>query len=180
MMSCAHRWLEFETVLGPEDAENQPAAQRKPQQLDQAGGLGAPSTTMMGLDPAPTGTEQQQTVPSIAPPARPRNDGKLGATAKAQGPGIPDLLTKGDSTAVYALGARRLGEYTHRLDRIEQLVGALVGRTAERRAPSSGRTVVSVPSTPYFETSADPIESTYGCEPIANGGARRESDRSPV
>ncbi|GAA5889896.1 hypothetical protein JCM8208_001161 [Rhodotorula glutinis] len=171
------KWLEFETVLGPEDGENQPAAQKV---QAASGGLGAPPTTMMGAQPSTTTTIGEKHSSSGSASARPRNDGKLGATAKAQGPGIPDLLTKGDSTAVLALSSSRLGEYTHRLARIEQLVDALVGRSAERRAPSSGRTAASVPSTPYFETSADPIVSTYGGESATGGGATRESDRSPV
>ncbi|GAA5841135.1 hypothetical protein JCM9279_000551 [Rhodotorula babjevae] len=172
------KWLEFETVLGPEDAENQPSAQKA--QAAAAAGLAAPPTTMMGLDSTTAAPGREKPSSSSATPARPREDVKPGATAKAQGPGIPDLLTKGSSTAVLALSGSRLGEYKHRLDRIEQLVNVLVGRSAERRAPSSGRTVVSVPSTPYFETSADPVESIDGGESVIGGGVRRESDRSPV
>ncbi|GAA5889867.1 hypothetical protein JCM8208_001151 [Rhodotorula glutinis] len=162
------KWLEFETVLGPEDAENQPAAQRKQQQLDQAGGLGAPSSTMMGDSPAGAavgggGDNALEKVPT----QESSSGGILAGMMKAQGPGLGDLLTEGDATAVYALPEPTVGEYTHRLDRIEQLLESLLGRPAER--VSSSETVVG--------SSSDVIATDSAMD---EHHWKKESDRSAV
>lgn len=115
------KYLEYETVLGPEADED------KPKNLNQAG-QGVPALTG-GAVPAQS---------MITPTSAPDTTGKT--TLATQGAGLGDLLTHGPAATsdAFDLEANTGAHYDSRLDRIEHMLGQLMTRgvTSERSTVS--------------------------------------------
>ncbi|GAA5934644.1 uncharacterized protein JCM15063_003030 [Sporobolomyces koalae] len=113
------KWLEFETVLGPEDDED--GKKKVP------GQLAAPSQNLLG------GSQPSE---KAEPPTRMTD-------MAIQGPGLSDLLTEGDGAAVYNL-AQPSFDYDARFARIEQLLEALTtNQLAPQRSVTSDQTLIT-------------------------------------
>ncbi|GAA6023104.1 hypothetical protein JCM10207_007721 [Rhodosporidiobolus poonsookiae] len=141
------KWLEYETVFGPEDV----AAGAAPT-------LQAPATTMLGsTGVAPAGaTSGSATTGMGEKPAAAAPEEQTGGM-DVQGPGLGDLLTAGPTQAVYSL-PQPAEQYGERLERIEALLAQLVGQgvTGATAAPSGtqpseGKGKVSLEGTLYEE-----------------------------
>ncbi|GAA5934648.1 uncharacterized protein JCM15063_003031 [Sporobolomyces koalae] len=118
------KWLEFETVLGPEDDDGRKTT----------GQLQAPPQNLLGT--SPTVVEKPSALAPEEPPT------KITDLA-VQGPGLSDLLTEGESTAVYNL-AQPPADYTTRLSRIEELLESLASnQLAPVRSSASGQTLTA-------------------------------------
>ncbi|GAA5830648.1 hypothetical protein JCM3766R1_003374 [Sporobolomyces carnicolor] len=128
------KWLEFETVLGPED-DGETAKSK-------LGQLAAPAQNL--LDNLKPGSGEKNETPVAADTAS--TIGPAGPAIAVQGPGLGDLLTEGDGAQVYNL-AQPPFDYDARLGRIEQLLEALAGhqlapqRSAVSASTSSGATI---------------------------------------
>ncbi|GAA6029770.1 hypothetical protein JCM8097_001041 [Rhodosporidiobolus ruineniae] len=143
------KFLEYETVLGPEDPVPQ---------------LQAPPTALLGTVNATTAGEKTSTSTATPAAAAAAAEPETG-TADVQGPGIGDLLTDGSPHAVFALPPQPqppvTGEYVERLERIEAMLAQLVqGR--EATTPVVGGQKVS-------------MEGTLVEEPHGHGKWKRDS-----
>ncbi|GAA5821933.1 hypothetical protein JCM11251_004784 [Rhodosporidiobolus azoricus] len=105
------KWLEYETVLGPEDDSGT------------ATDLKAPAATMIG--PSAGGADASYSAPTTSMGEKPVAPEVQTGTVPVQGPGLADLLTAGESTEVYSLPQPPI-QYTERLERIESLLAQLV------------------------------------------------------
>jgi len=123
---------------------------------------------MLGGSPASSGPTTTGASPLEKTPSHDASGG-FGGMMKAQGPGLGDLLTEGDSHAVYGLPEAQTSEYTQRLDRIERMLEALVGRPAERVPSTDVETVVGV------DTAV-----SAGSDSASGHNWKKESDRSAV
>jgi len=114
------KWLEFETVLGPEDDD---APKSKLAQLV------APAQNLID-NMGPTLKNEKAGLPAseeFAPATVVDTTAAPDSSATAvQGPGLGDLLTEGDPQQVYNL-AQPPFDYDARLGRIEELLQALTG-----------------------------------------------------
>lgn len=130
------KFLEYETVLGPEDSENRPAV--PPQ-------LAAPGATLLGSTAAgPSSDTPFPTEATTSMGEKPVPVAEQTGTADVQGPGLADLLTTGPSQAVYSLPQPPIS-YDSRLDRIEALLEQLLhtrhaGALVDVRKVSTGGT----------------------------------------
>lgn len=118
------KWLEFETVLGPED-DGETAKKKLSQQL------AAPAQNLLGGSSA-AATDPEKAVGAEPEAVRPAKTTDLAI----QGPGLADLLTEGDGAEVYNL-AQPPYNYDSRLDRIEQLLEALAGHQLAPQASAT-------------------------------------------
>ncbi|GAA5952795.1 hypothetical protein JCM3765_002966, partial [Sporobolomyces pararoseus] len=119
------KWLEFETVLGPED-DGESAKKKLSQQL------AAPAQNLLGESgTGATGTDAEK-LSGTESAARPAKVTDLAI----QGPGLADLLTEGDGAEVYNL-AQPPYDYDARLGRIEQLLEALAGHQLAPQASAT-------------------------------------------
>ncbi|GAA5910421.1 uncharacterized protein JCM6883_003000 [Sporobolomyces salmoneus] len=127
------KWLEFETVLGPEDDDN--SAKGK------LGQLAAPAQNLLDNHTPSKSTEKTE-----APLTAQDGAGPANATIVAvQGPGLGDLLTEGDGAQVYNLGQPAI-DYDARLDRIEHLLEALAAHgLAPRPSRVSATSETTIP-----------------------------------
>ncbi|WVR05922.1 hypothetical protein IAU60_002948 [Kwoniella sp. DSM 27419] len=102
------KWLQYETVLGPEtDEPTRPA----------------PPGTIVNSTTAPAHHDEEKATESA------------GRTLAVSGPGLGDLLTEGPTEAVFDL-QRRPGPLEHRLDRIEAILAQLA-ESRPRRSQST-------------------------------------------
>ncbi|BGP14977.1 hypothetical protein JCM10213v2_002932 [Rhodosporidiobolus nylandii] len=101
------KYLEYETVLGPEDPV--PASQ-----------LPAPPATLLGA------TSSSAQAPTTSMAEKPVPPSEQTGTADVQGPGLADLLTAGPTEVVYSLPHQPSEPYDQRFDRIEALLAQLV------------------------------------------------------
>ncbi|GAA6001372.1 uncharacterized protein JCM10292_007038 [Rhodotorula paludigena] len=153
------KFLEYETVLGPEDSENRPAV---PPQLS------APSATLLGSTAAgPSSDTPFPTEATTSMGEKPVPVAEQTGTADVQGPGLADLLTTGPSQAVYSLPQPPIS-YDSRLDRIEALLEQLV-HTRHAGAAVDVRKV-----------STEGTEGTLFEDEGPDGHSWRRKDPSPV
>ncbi|KAJ9107730.1 hypothetical protein QFC21_001190 [Naganishia friedmannii] len=136
------KYLEYETVLGPEADDDGD----KPKNMNQAG-PGAPAL-VGGAAPAQT---------MITPTSAPATSG--GTTFATQGAGLGDLLTHGPTTATDAfdLEANSGVHYDSRLDRIEQMLSQLM-----TRGVASERSTVSEEPRMSMATLTNDSPAMYG------------------
>ncbi|GAA6023064.1 hypothetical protein JCM10207_007706 [Rhodosporidiobolus poonsookiae] len=138
------KWLEYETVFGPEDAA--------------APTLQAPATTMLGSTGAPAGPAAAPATSGAGEKPAPSAAEEQTGGVDVQGPGLGDLFTAGPTQAVYSL-SQPAEQYGERLERIEALLAQLVGQgvTGVAAAPggtqpaSEGKGKVSLEGTLYEE-----------------------------
>ncbi|GAA6005953.1 hypothetical protein JCM11491_004071 [Sporobolomyces phaffii] len=109
------KWLEFETVLGPEDDDTPKS------KLAQ---LAAPAQNLLD-NMGPQMKVEKAGLPASEELA-PVTTTSIVDPVAVQGPGLGDLLTEGDAAQVYNL-AQPPFDYDARLGRIEQLLEALAG-----------------------------------------------------
>jgi len=126
------KWLEFETVLGPDNDDDGPKRTLP--------ALSAPAQNLLDQNKAPSVMEVEKTGLAADVPAT------AGLTdIVVQGPGLADALTAGDATQVYGLPEAPI-DYGLRLERIEALLEALAGNQLSiQKSAASGSTVVEMP-----------------------------------
>lgn len=151
--SFFRRWLEFETVLGPEgDDDDVPRSKKK------VGQLAAPANNLLDTNngsaekPGFAGAEepaskitdiavQGESEPTLSI-FQPSSSKLIFLAKRVQGPGLADLLTEGDTQQVYGLGQAPF-DYDARLGRIEALLESLAGgQLTTQRSAASGSTIV--------------------------------------
>lgn len=165
------KWLQYETVLGPEDGDTTlPSAGKADKQEEQAAKHAA-----KGGDDSSSGDREDKT--GGERPKAPRQASKMstkGMTLGVQGPGIGDLLTEGPQAQLYDL-ERQPGPLAYRLDRIETMLEMMM-HSQGMRSPSSETTVGSEgiigrdsSSTAYVPPAAGTTTTTgaYGSYPAA-------------
>ncbi|BGP38995.1 hypothetical protein JCM10450v2_002951 [Rhodotorula kratochvilovae] len=153
------KYLEYETVLGPEEDDSAHAAATAAAAVAKSTQLPAPPATMLGSTAAgpSRGDAQQQasTANTTSMGEKPVSPAAQDGRVAVQGPGLADLLTTGPAHAVYSLPqpVSPTGEYEARLGRIEALLEQLVGGrgAADGRKWSAEGTVVEEEEGPRHE-----------------------------
>ncbi|GAA6059816.1 hypothetical protein JCM10212_003728 [Sporobolomyces blumeae] len=122
------KWLEFETVLGPEDDGDSPRSKK-------VGQLAAPAENLLGTPAATSEKASTDEEPK----------GALGGLTQiaVQGPGLGDLLTEGDGAQVMNLG-EPVVDYNARFNRIEEMLAALTGAQLSAQPTTHSDATVAV------------------------------------
>ncbi|GAA5916986.1 hypothetical protein JCM6882_005083 [Rhodosporidiobolus microsporus] len=157
------KFLEYETVLGPEDNPGAastlqpPAATLIPAAATSSSAAATTATTSMGEKPVPV---EEQT-----------------GTVDVQGPGLADLLTAGPAQAVYSL-PQPPTEYGQRLERIEALLALLV---EEKQGAMNGMQKGGMVGASPTQAQKMSMEGTLVEEPhVASAGHGKWKRDSPV
>ncbi|GAA6048422.1 hypothetical protein NBRC10513_000567 [Rhodotorula toruloides] len=149
------KYLEYETVLGPEEPDTPSPSSSNNQNVqnnDKATpgrNLVAPSATLLGSTAAGASgsTRATPTTATTSMGEKEVHPADQKGMVAVQGPGLPDLLTTGHSGGVFDLPQPSY-DYRTRLERIESLLETLIaGAGAHGRKVSTEGTVVGVDET---------------------------------
>ncbi|BGO90627.1 hypothetical protein NBRC10512v2_002880 [Rhodotorula toruloides] len=143
------KYLEYETVLGPEEPDTpSPSSSNNQNEKTDKAALGrnlvAPSATLLGSTAAGASgsTRATPTAATTSMGEKEVHPADQKGTVAVQGPGLPDLLTTGPAGGVFDLPQPPY-DYRTRLERIESLLETLIaGAGAHGRKVSTEGTVV--------------------------------------
>lgn len=166
LTSPRRRYLEYETVLGPEEPDTPPPSSSNNQNAQNEKGtsgrnLVAPSATLLGSTAAGTSgsTRATPTAATTSMGEKEVHPADQKGMVAVQGPGLPDLLTTGPAGGVFDLPQPPY-DYRTRLERIESLLETLIaGAGAHGRKVSTEGTVVGVDETrhEWHEVNDSPV-----------------------